>query len=316
MKNVRMSLFPLEDMVAEAIAFMQENEPAEGYYLGFSGGKDSIVLRHLAHMANVRFWAYHSLTRIDPPEVIKHMRKHYPDVSFLYPEKTFWEAIKEKSPPLRTQRWCCDVLKKDPGKKIPLKHRLMGVRKEESKARAARERISAFQGQITYKPIFDWTEWHIWAFIEKYNLPYPSLYDEGFDRIGCVICPFILHGYPLAQKRLKRNMERWPGIFKTFEKVTEKWFNERIVANGGKRKNQHCDTFESYIQGYYMGFEDKSGRPLNKKKLEGFLDQGLLDPALASDHREAAPRPSTKQRKACPKKVPPVKAEQTRMEKK
>ena len=26
---------------------------------------------------------------------------------------------------------------------------------------------------------------------EKYNLPFPSLYDEGYHRIGCVICPFM-----------------------------------------------------------------------------------------------------------------------------
>ena len=39
----------------EAIKFIREHEPPEGYFLGFSGGKDSVLTHHLAEMAGVKF---------------------------------------------------------------------------------------------------------------------------------------------------------------------------------------------------------------------------------------------------------------------
>jgi len=44
----------------ESIAFIQEHEPPEGYFLGFSGGKDSVVLYDLTVRAGVKFQAYYS----------------------------------------------------------------------------------------------------------------------------------------------------------------------------------------------------------------------------------------------------------------
>lgn len=140
-----MSLFPVQYMVDEAIAFLREHEPPEGYFVGFSGGKDSIVTLELCRMAGVKHEAWYSCTRIDPPEVVKLIRQHYPDVRWAYPAMTFWAGIKKKSPPLRFQRWCCDVLKKDPTKNNPLRHRVMGMRIEESRSRAKRDRVDYFK---------------------------------------------------------------------------------------------------------------------------------------------------------------------------
>lgn len=38
-------------------------------------------------------------------------------------------------------------------------------------------------------PIIDWSTEDVWNYIKTNNLRYCSLYDEGFDRIGCVLCP-------------------------------------------------------------------------------------------------------------------------------
>ena len=138
-------------------------------------------------MAGVKHHAYYSCTRIDPPEVVQFIRTAYPSVQWLYPKMTMWEAIQKKAPPLRMQRWCCEVLKKEPAREHPLKHRIMGIRAEESTRRASRPRIDSFSKQTIYKPIFAWPEWAVWEFIESRGLHYPSLYDEGFSRIGCVV---------------------------------------------------------------------------------------------------------------------------------
>ena len=184
--------FDLKDLVAESIAFIQQHEPQEGYFVGFSGGKDSITLLELCKMAGVKYEACYSCTRIDPPEVVRFIRQNHPNVTWLYPKASFWNMIVKKKPPLRMQRWCCDYLKKAPSDTHPLKHRCMGIRAEESVRRASRPRIDTYRHRTIYKPIFYWPEWAVWEFIESRRLPYPSLYDDGFHRIGCVVCPFIL----------------------------------------------------------------------------------------------------------------------------
>ena len=142
-------------MEDEAIEFICEHEPPEGYFVAFSGGKDSIVTLELVRMAGVKHQAFYSATGIDPPEVGKFIKQYYSDVKFLRPEMTFWQGIYKKSPPLRKTRWCCDVLKKNHLHKIPLKHHILGIRAEESFKRKEHPRID-FHPKLKehlYKPI-------------------------------------------------------------------------------------------------------------------------------------------------------------------
>lgn len=165
---------------------------------------------------------------------------------------TFWEGIRRKSPPLRMKRWCCDVLKKDPGRVIPLKHRVMGIRAEESLRRASRPRVDVHKkyGHRMVKPIFGWKEWQVWDFIETRGLAYPSLYDEGWGRIGCVVCPFLFHR---NMRAVNAHKARWPGFYKAFESACRDWFEVRM--KDGLRSNQKHENFEDYMAAYYRGFE-------------------------------------------------------------
>ena len=248
-KRIQPSLFSLDHVTAEAIAFLRKHEPPEGYFLGFSGGKDSIVTEHLCRMAGVQFTAYYSATGIDAPEVVRFIRKHYPQVLWLHPAISFWEGIRKKSPPLRMMRWCCDTLKKDPSKHIPLKKRVMGIRAEESASRAARGRISKIGNINQIKPIFHWQEWHVWEFLDVHQLPYPCLYDEGFNRIGCVICPYFMHK---NQSQVMRHAMRWPQYYKLFEKTVADWHN-----NYSEKKDRFNEESPAeYLEAYYRGFEN------------------------------------------------------------
>jgi len=99
-----------------AIDRIQYFEPPEGYYLAFSGGKDSIVCKELLNMAGVKFDSHYNHTTVDPPELIYYMREHHKDVIVEYPKETMWKLIEKKlMPPTRWVRYCCSELKENGG---------------------------------------------------------------------------------------------------------------------------------------------------------------------------------------------------------
>lgn len=110
------------DKVQTAINRLKAFEPKEGYYLAFSGGKDSQCIYHLAKMAGVKFDAHYMITSVDPPELIRFIKKYYPDVSRDYPRDkdgkviTMWNLIvKMGLPPASRWRYCCKELKEASG---------------------------------------------------------------------------------------------------------------------------------------------------------------------------------------------------------
>ena len=95
-------------------------EPEDGYFLAYSGGKDSDCIKILAQLAGVKFETVHNLTTVDAPETVRYVRSQ-PDVriSRSYDRDgkpvTMWNLIVRKgTPPLRTSRYCCSELK-EPG---------------------------------------------------------------------------------------------------------------------------------------------------------------------------------------------------------
>jgi phosphoadenosine phosphosulfate reductase len=230
----------------EAIEFIRENEPNEGYAVFYSGGKDSEIILHLAKMAGVRFKAFYSMMP-DPPELITHIKKYHPEVIFLYPKISFYGGIKKLYPPHRKSRWCCDHLKERPGKKVSYIHRLVGIRAEEGSNRAKQGHINKFtKNRINYHPIFNWLEWEVWEYIDRYNIPYCKLYDEGFDRIGCVVCPLRA---PSKAQELYR--QRYPKHFERFERCVEQWWE----AGGWWRqtKRRYVMLLDEFIANWYQG---------------------------------------------------------------
>ena len=133
-----------------------------------------------------------------------------------------------------------DYLKEFKEKQSPKGAKLiMGVRAEESPRRAKAWQLAAFHHVFqvyTICPILGWTTKQVWAFIRHHDLPYCKLYDEGFDRLGCIGCPMG------GARQIQRQFARWPGYEKlwrrTFQRIWEKrtgstqrdgrqWFGDR-----------------------------------------------------------------------------------------
>ena len=111
-----------KDKVEVAIDRFRAFEPTDGYYLAFSGGKDSVVVKALADMAGVKYDAHYNLTSVDPPELVRFV-KTFNDVAIERPKDkdgnqiTMWNLIpKKKFPPTQLIRYCCKELKESSGK--------------------------------------------------------------------------------------------------------------------------------------------------------------------------------------------------------
>lgn len=241
-------LTPLQVMVDEAIEFLREHEPPEGYTLADSFGKDSTVILELAQMAGVKFVHIHNRTGIDPPELIKFGQRTRENPRYLIPKMSFWDGLRKRFPPTVLQRWCCDVLKHSNGKRLGLPPLvIVGVRGEESPKRRSRPRFDVAPFGVQVKPIFHWTSWHVWEFIEGLGLPYCELYDQGFDRIGCCVCPMITSK---NMGKINQHRARWPGFYKAFEHAVTHWFYHRAWWDRHKFK-----TPDRFLQAWYRSFK-------------------------------------------------------------
>jgi len=203
-------------MAATAVARLREFEPPEGYYLAFSGGKDSVVLKALADQAGVKYDAHYSVTTIDPPELVRFIRRNHPDVLWERPERPFLALLPERGFPRRQGRWCCEEYKERGGAGRVV---LTGIRAAESARRGKRRMVENCMKDPSRRfvhPMIDWTERDVWAYIRRNNIPYCELYDQGFKRIGCLFCPMMYY------KRRQAEVRRYPRYAEAFRKAFRK----------------------------------------------------------------------------------------------
>ena len=218
-------------------------DPENGFWLAFSGGKDSQALYHVAKMAGVKFKAHMNLTSVDPPEVIRFVKGQYPNVDLIKPKMSIYDACKKKGIlPTRKIRWCCAEYKEIGGIG---KVTLIGIRKQESARRAKRNEVELanhkFSGnfdqwseheekmvacvggkdKILVSPIIYWTERDVWEFLNENGIPHCKLYDEGYTRIGCICCP--MSSYRQKVKEIKS----WPHVKRGWLKTIQ-W----LIDNG------------------------------------------------------------------------------------
>lgn len=65
---------------------------------------------------------------------------------------------------------------------------LTGVRADENPERASRPWLEDHGDHVRVLPILEWTELDIWTFLVRENVPWCSLYDQGYRSLGCVPC--------------------------------------------------------------------------------------------------------------------------------
>ena len=257
------------DKVEQAINRLQTFEPPEGYFLAFSGGKDSCVIKALADMAKVKYDAHYNVTSVDPPELVQFIKKYHPDVNRDKPTDkygnviTMWNLIpKMLTPPLRMSRYCCADLKESRGEG---RFVVTGVRKAESSKRSHRgglevgerkkwrERLdpdNPNQEMIhncmqhnsrILNPIIDWSTDEVWEFINEYKIPYCKLYDEGFARLGCIGCPMG------SIEQRKQQFERWSTYKRAYIHAFDKMLKNRNAKGMSCQWKTAKEAFDWWI---------------------------------------------------------------------
>lgn len=93
------------------------------------------------------------------------------------------------------------------------------------------------QRKTVVNPIIDWTDDDIWEFIEEYKVPYCSLYDEGFKRLGCIGCPMA------GGKKQIEEFKRFP----KYKKLYLLAFDRMIKNNDCKNWETAQDVFDWWI---------------------------------------------------------------------
>jgi len=237
---------PLETKIYKAVALLMEYQhkaiemDPDGYWCCDSFGKDSGVIVHLCKLAGVKHKCHHNLTTIDPPELIRFGKKHRPTTEIHRPKKHMvtQRMVERCFPPTRLTRWCCQEYKEHGGDGFA---KIIGVRIAESVRRAGLWRTvnqNRNQGLII-APIAYWSDKDVWDFHALNNLPYCSLYDEGWKRLGCIGCPMA------GSEGQKRDFKRWPAYERLWRKGFQKMWDKFHGTTNRKGNPRFFEKFGS-----------------------------------------------------------------------
>lgn len=251
----------------------------------YSGGKDSDVMLELFIRSGIPFEVHNNHTTADAPETVRHIRKKFQRLEEhgikceiempMYKGKrtSMWQLIPIKlSPPTRTKRYCCQILKETGCKN---RYIATGVRWDESAARQERQEFEKIgrtkkqkekftkvmlmndndakrrmselcmqQNKMIVNPIIDWKHIDIWEYITSEKIEVCSLCEMGYDRVGCIGCPMA------GKKRYKE--------FFDFPKYKQMYLNAfaRMLKELDRKGKSH--TWETPKDVYRWWLEDET----------------------------------------------------------
>ncbi len=223
-------LYVLESRALKFLSVMASKLSSKPVVVSFSGGKDSLVSLDLAVRAGLNPVMLFNDTGLELPETVETVErtaKHYGvELYVASAGDAFWRAVAFFGPPGKDYRWCCKVAKLAPIANLAKRLwsggalNIVGVRAYESLDRARSPRVWRNRWLpwfLSVTPIHEWSQLAVWLYVKRYRLPYNPLYEMGYERIGCFMCPASY----LAEFALVR--EKHPQLWEKWMRVLEEW---------------------------------------------------------------------------------------------
>ncbi|MGM0404603.1 MAG: phosphoadenosine phosphosulfate reductase family protein [Thermoplasmatota archaeon] len=200
--------------------------------VAYSGGKDSLAALHLVMDAGIKPDLMFINTGIELPETVENVKniaeKYDLNLFSKRARSGYWDNVDHFGPSARDYRWCCKTCKLGPTALLINEEypdgvlSFIGQRRYESEQR--KDKGSTWNnpwvpGQRSASPIQDWTALHIWMYLFLKDADYNPLYENGFERIGCWVCPAS------DIEELETLKERFEGYNK-FGEVLEEYRNK------------------------------------------------------------------------------------------
>lgn len=187
---------------SKAFLYSMASKTNKPVVVSYSGGKDSLVSLHLALDSGLEPVLLFNDTGIELPETkenVEYVASKYGLRKVVASAgNAFWIGLESFGPPGKDYRWCCKVTKLVPLARTARREwplgalNIVGQRAYESIDRARSPRVWRnrwIPHLLSISPIQEWGQLHVWLYIYYNRLPYNPLYDMGFERLGCYLCP-------------------------------------------------------------------------------------------------------------------------------
>ena len=222
----------VEEKRAEAL--ITKAVKSRDVFVSYSGGKDSLatLLLTLRCLGDVPL--LFNDTGIEAPVTVEHVwrvaDKFGLELIYASAGDAFWRSLPIYGPPARDYRWCCKVCKLVPIARAVRErfqgevYAVLGQRKYESFARLrapAIEKSRWIPNLVSVSPLRNWSALHVWLYLMRARVEFNPLYREGFDRIGCWLCPAC----ELAE--FERVRELYPDLWSKWESSALSWCEKR-----------------------------------------------------------------------------------------
>ena len=233
-----------------ARAFVREvvdGHPDLPITVSYSGGKDSLATLLVVQKEVGTVPLLFADTGFEFPETYENLDavadRYGTRVVRSSGRTVFDQVFESQGPPAVDARWCCGVCKLDPIGEAIREHfgeclSFIGQRKYESAKRAKSRRVwrnPSLPVQLSAAPIHTWTALHVWLYLFREEAPYNPLYEEGFDRIGCYMCPSSdLSMFRLIEARYPALMAAWNARLHAWQQA--RGFPDQWVSDGEWRR--------------------------------------------------------------------------------
>lgn len=217
----------LDELAEESLSFcynyINQHQDNDLFVVSHSGGKDSTLQTHfwlkaldklqgsdkeLFNKVDSKWHINFCNTSNDVADTYKLVKK-LPRLVIQNPKEGYYQWIKRKNYflPSVTVRNCCSTYKEgqinkyyDKNQKINM---VIGIRKHESVKRAKYDWIVDYdyakeifgtpnfsENWIKVCPIVEWKDEEVWLYMLREEIEFNRLYRLGFQRVGCLCCPY------------------------------------------------------------------------------------------------------------------------------